>query len=151
MKRIVTIKSTDGLSALMNSWKQEAGREFNIDFDIESNVKHLNDMINGANSTVIGLIDDDRVIGYMGICIFENPVGKGVMASEHFWYVLPEHRGISAIRLLDAGMEWAKARGCTHFMANASRLAGGLHDKVCAIYKKYGMSHYETTYICEVK
>ncbi|MBE3087704.1 MAG: GNAT family N-acetyltransferase [Chloroflexi bacterium] len=134
----------------MNSWKQEASREFNIDFDIESNIKHLNDMINGANSTVIGLMDDDRVIGYMGICIFENPVGKGIMASEHFWYVLPEHRGIGAIRLLEAGMDWARARGCTHFIGNASRLAGDLHGKVCKLYEKMGFTLFETSYICSL-
>ena len=150
MKRIVTISNVDSLLGLMDSWKHEAGREFNIDFDNNANARHLAEMINGANSTVIGLMDGDAVVGYMGICIFENPVGRGVMASEHFWYVLPEHRGIGAIRILEAGIEWAKARGCTHFIGNASRLAGELHDKICAIYEKMGFTLFETSYLCQL-
>jgi len=150
VKRIVTINNADNLLALMDSWKLEASREFKIDFNSKVNARHLAEMVNGANSTVIGLMDGDTVVGYMGLCIFENPVGKGVMASEHFWYVLPEHRGIGAIRLLEAGMEWAKARGCTHFIGNASRLASELHDKVCEVYIKNGMSHFETSYICSL-
>lgn len=150
MNRIITLKNTECLLPLINSWKNESDKTFNIDMDEHLYINHLSKMINGNNSTILGLMKNDKLVGYIGIVLFDNPIGKGLMASEHFWYTLPKNRGIGAIRLLEAAIEWSKSKGCTHFIGNASRLASDLHDKVCAIYKKYGMSHYETSFICEV-
>lgn len=146
MIREVTLK--DNLQPLAESWQKTCNADdFNIKTNIPVFINELYKLILNPQSVLLG-IDKDFIVGIMGITIFNCPLSNAKMANEHFWYVMPEHRkGLSGMRLLKQGQEWAKNKGCSHFLGNASMLASDLHDNVCSFYKSLGMKKFETTYI----
>ena len=101
------------------------------------------------SATLMLLLNEDIVVGFMGIFLHNSPVSVGLSANENYWYVLPKHRGASSLRLLKAAKKWAKDAGALHITMSASKLASDQHDKVCKIYEK-DMKHFETTYIMEL-
>lgn len=150
--QVITLDNPLGLAGLAQLWKTETSGEFGILIDTRIHLERLGELMRDPNAVVFGLkTEEGEMVGYIGVCVFDNPVGPGLVAGEHFWFVHPNHRGMSTLRLLDAAMEWAKSRRCTHFIANASMLASSLHDRVCRLYEKKGMSHFETSYICELR
>jgi len=149
--KVEILQDVSVLGSLTQSWLLEVNGDFNIDIDVNVHLQDLQRMIHADDSDVLVLLTESgAIVGYMGIHWFYNPIGRGKVANEHYWYVHPDHRGIGSMRLMNAAMNWAQEKGCTHFTANASRLASGLHDQVCAIYEKMGMTQFETMYICEV-
>lgn len=133
-------------------WKQEAqgnGNAFGIAIDNQTHIDDLQRLIDRDDADLLVLVRDDAIIGYMGVQTFNSPLGKQMMASEHYWYVLPQYR-IGSIALIKAAFEWARAKGCSHIQMNASKLASEYHDRVCEIYRAFGMKHFETSYIKEI-
>ena len=149
---IEELKTTQGLMPLILSWQETCNaNEFEMDMDIQTFIKSFQELIIDKNSILLGAWKNINLTGIMGVTIFSSPIGKDLMANEHFWYVLPEHRkGIIGIKLLKKAMDWAKSKGCTHFIGNASMLASDLHDNICSIYERIGMKKFETTYIMRI-
>lgn len=136
------------LTQVAESWASECnGEEMGIDIDIEVFLEKLADFALGPDSELFVIENDGIVFGILGMEIFDSPTGKQRVANEHYWYVIPEHRGVSSIRLLRHGMKWAKDKNCSHIMLNASRLASNLHDEVCHLYECMGFKGFETVYI----
>ena len=132
----------DDLSIILNEWKQTCnGSIFCLDCDPLVTAEHLSKI-----NKLFVMIVNEKVVGLIGIQIFKNPIGNGMMANEHLWYVCKAYRG-SGISLLEHGMKWATEQGCTHFMATASNLASDLHDSICKLYEVIGMRKFETTFI----
>lgn len=149
--KVIALQDVSVLAPLAQAWLMEVNGDFGIDIDVAAHLKDLQDFVNGEQSDVLGLeTESGAIAGYMGVHWFFNHMGRGKFASEHYWYVHPDHRGVGSMRLMNAAMNWAKDKGCSHFLATASELASGLHDKVCRLYEKMGMKRFETTYICEV-
>lgn len=140
------------LRPIADAWKAECnGEGFALEADPDELLREFYRLSNVGNGCeLLVQYRDGKPVGIMGLTIFKSPIGKDRICNEHFWYVLPEHRGIGSLKMLDAAVEWAKKKGCTHFMANASKLASDLHDSVCKIYERKGMKHFETTYLMEV-
>lgn len=140
------------LRPIAESWRDECnGKGFALEADPDELLREFYRLANVGNGCeLIVMFKDGRPVGIMGLTIFKSPIGKDRICNEHFWYVLPEHRGFKSLKMLGHATQWAKSKGCSHFMANASRLAGGLHDQVCHIYERSGMKHFETTYLMEV-
>jgi len=133
------------------SWKKEAnGDTFGIQIDVPSFLVEIQRMVNSPMAGVLAMTDEDRIIGFMGLQIFRSPLGEQMMANEHFWYVLPDDRGLGSMRLMKAAKQWAKDHGCSHLLLNASALAGDKCDKVAQLYEKMKMKLFEHTYIAEV-
>jgi len=140
------------LRPLAEAWQKETNAN---DFGIKSDdfgkyLADLQDMAYATRGNLIVLYDEDEPIGYIGLRYFSNPMGDQVIANEHYFYVLPEHRGIASMRLIKTAKMTAQLRGCSHIIFNASKMASDLHDMVCKLYGKLGMKHWETSYICEL-
>ena len=133
-------------------WGQECNTDaFGMTTDMDSYLANMRDLIVGDDTELLLLISDKgRVVGYMGVMMFFSPVGKQKWVAEHHLYIMADHRGSGALRLMIAAKDWAKEHGCTHLIMTASKLASDLHDKVCAFYKGVGMTHFETSYIQEI-
>ena len=138
----------DDFDYVLSEWKQECnGEKFGIDCDVLIAENHIKTMIGSDRSKVFVLTDNDKVVGLMGMNVLDNPIGKGVMANEHLWYVCKEYRGMKGASLINHAIQWAKDKGCSHIMATASMLASDLHDVICELYENIGMVKFETTYI----
>ena len=117
--------------------------------DVDKFLTTLSEVANGSESDLLVLYDDEPV-GYIGLEYFSSPLGNQKMANEHFFFVKPDKRGMSSIRLLRTAKVLAHERGCTHFIMNASNLASDMHDKICGFYEKMDMKLFETSYITEI-
>jgi len=139
---------TSLLQEIVDSWIKESNVEqMGIELDEDVYLKDLRRLIDGNDTDLLVLENGDKIIGFMGLLVFESPLGRQKIATEHYWYVLPQYRGISSLRLIRAAELWSQEKGCSHLLMNASYLASELHDKVCEIYNKTGFIPFESTYI----
>lgn len=140
------------LRPIAESWREEMrANEFGIIADdIDKFLAELGMMAVKDDSDLLVLYDEETPVGYIGLQYFNSPLGNQRMANEHYFYVIPEKRGISSMRLIKNAKFIAKLKGCSHLILNASNLASGMHDKVCGFYEKSGMKKFETSYISEV-
>jgi len=140
------------LRPIAESWQQEANNnEFGLLADnVNKYLAELHLVAYGSDSDLLVLYDGDNPVGYIGLRYFDSPLGANRIANEHYFYVIPEKRGMSSIRLLKTAKTLAGMRGCSHIIMNASNLASDMHEKVCGFYEKMGMKLFETSYISEV-
>jgi GNAT superfamily N-acetyltransferase len=149
---VTRCKTEDDINALSNvfeAWQlegKEKAEHFGFNLDVLCHSVYLLKMVQLDMAAVFILRDNDKPCGYMGCLIYESPIGRDNMASEHFWYVLPEYRG-SARLLLDAAMAWARENDCQHFHVTASRLAGDRYEHVCRLYGHLGFEPFESSFI----
>lgn len=140
------------LRPLAEQWFQECNAD---DFGLKAEVdEHLRDMTMNfllrQDRVILALIDNEQVVGYMGLSTFKSPLSEQIIANEHNYYVRPESRGAGGLRLLLEARKWAKEKGCSHLIMNASNLASDMHNKICKFYQKMNMRKFETSYIAEV-
>ena len=138
------------LRPLVARWAKEADQSFGLSLVIEYALADLQRMIQAPNADVLILIADNVIAGFMGVQAFQSPTGPELVANEHYWFVAPEKRGRGSLRMIDAAKEWAKDRGCTHVLFNASYLAGKKADGVAKLYERLGMKPFERTFIAEI-
>lgn len=138
------------LLPVVESWRRSCRNDFGFNLDTETFVKDLIRLIEGETSDLFVLEDIFGIYGFMGLDMFDSPIGQQRVANEHYWYVIPEKRGISALRFMPLAQKWAKEKGCSHLIMNASNLASDLHDKVCKIYGRFGFEKFETSFIKKV-
>lgn len=131
-------------------WKNESNNEaLSIEIDADLYMNGLQEFVDNPDNVLL-VLEDEEIVGYMGLGIFVSPIGNQLIANEHYWYVIPEKRGMSALKFLPAAEKWAKEKGCSHLIMNASNLASDLHDRTCKLYERFGMSKFETTFIKRV-
>lgn len=136
---------------IIQTWLNECRiNEFGIEVEVTAYLDEINKLIYSADSDLLVMELDEKIIGLMGISASKSPIGNQKIASGHYWYTLPEHRG-KGISFILAAKKWAKGKGCTHLMCNANNMAGDLHDKVCQIYQRIGMKKIETSYIQQLE
>lgn len=139
------------LRPIAESWLNEVrAEEFGIDIDVNMHLLELGMMAVKDDADLIVLYDGEVPVGYIGLRYFESPLGNQRIAEEHFFFVIPERRGLASMRLIKNAKFIAKMKGCSHIILNASNLASDMHDKVCSFYEKSGMKKFETSYISEV-
>ena len=138
--------------AIALQWKQTCNSEaMGIKIIDEVYLADLLNLIKDDDKDLLLLVDDENnAIGYMGIFFFDCPLGGQRMANEHYWFIDEKQRGRGAMHLVKAAGQWAKEKGCSHLIMNASTLASDLHDKVCRFYERVGMTKIETSYIKEI-
>ena len=140
------------LRPIAEAWEQEmrANAFGIIANDMNKYLAGLDELSHSNDADLLVLYDDSVPVGYIGLQYFDSPLGKQRMANEHFFYVIPEKRGMASMRLMRLAKQVAKAKGCSHIIFNASNLASDLHDKVCKLYERIGMKKFETSFISEV-
>ncbi len=140
------------LRPIAESWRKYAEtNEFGITVNVDKHLIELVNMASGPDSDLIVLYDGEIPVGYLGLQYFDSPLGNQKIANEHYFFVIPEKRGLSSMRLIKSAKFLAKHKGCSHIIFNASNLASDLHKKVCRVYEKMGMKLFETSYISEVE
>jgi len=138
------------LRPVVEAWEKEYhGDQFGIELTVDASLADLLRLANGPMSALLVLVQGGPV-GYIGIDFWPNPAGPGLMASEKYWYVMPEARGRDSLKLLKSARDYARQAGASKMLFTASRMASNLHDKVCRIYEHMGMRHFETTYCCDL-
>ena len=153
MKVVIATNSEDieKIKPVALEWKEACNAgDFGIELVPEKHFSDLADLIERDNADLFLLIDDEKVVGYLGVTIFDSPLGNQKMANEHFWIVSKEKRGRGSLLLMRVARKWAKKKGCSHFIMTASNLASNLHDKVCKLYERMGFAKFETSFISEV-
>lgn len=145
----MNLKLYEDLRYLAEQWKKETNGDLGIIVNVDEHLRDLQRYIeNPFIATVLLLVKEDKVVGYMGLAIFKSPLSNQVIANEHYWYVLPEFRKAKlTLKMFDEAKKWAKDKGCSHLLMNASNLASSLHDKICRLYERLGLKKFETSYI----
>lgn len=139
------------LAPVIESWTKNCDNRFGFDIDTKIFERDLISMLDSDHGDILVLRSNaGRVLGFMGLLSLACSLENTYSAVEHYWYVMPEHRGPGSIKMLGAAQAWAKEKGCKRLMVNASRLAGREHDKVCHLYERMGFVHFETTFIKEL-
>ena len=140
------------LRPIADAWQEECmADDFGIlADDVDRYLGELQSMAASDDADLLVLYEGRQPVGYIGLQYFDSPLGNQKMANEHFFYVIPDKRGIASMRLMKLAKQCAKAKGCSHVIFNASNLASGLHRKVCRLYERMNMKHFETSYISEV-
>ena len=139
------------LRPIAESWQENVNaEEFGITVDVDKHLTELGMMAARHDADLIVLYDGETPVGYIGLRYFDSPLGDQRIAEEHYFYVMPEKRGLSSMRLIRNAKFMAEMKGCSHIILNASNLASDMHDKVCEFYEKSGMKKFETSYISEV-
>ncbi len=137
---------------LIDEWVEEAnGEDFGLDVDGDAILADVDAMIADVRGLVLLLYLRNELIGFIGLKKFKSPLSDQQIANERYWFVSEENRGIGSMRLMKGAMEVAKGWGCSHFMANASELAGDLCEKTCKLYEKHlKMKKFETVFLKEL-
>lgn len=129
-------------------WKETCnGIGFGIELVPEKHFSDLADLIERDDADLFLLIDDEKVVGYLGVTIFSSPLGNQKIANEHFFYILPQYRGMSSVRMIKTAQKWAKDRNCSHLILNASRMASSLYERACGLYERLNFREFERSYI----
>jgi len=115
-------------------------------FDSEAFIKSWAHLIDTEIGCVFGLYGEDGVIhGALGGILAPDIFNGHTVAIEAFWYVLPEHRGSGAIRLVKAYEDWARSRGARRVsMVHLLNLQPG---RLGDLYVRLGYRAVETNYI----
>lgn len=152
MKIVSYEDDIEQLRPLVESWKAQAGDMEGIVLDVEHLLVSLQSWLKSVPSMILVLKSDQgRALGFMGLCVFESPLGPQLICQEHFWYVLPEHRSMAVSGMfLDAAMAWCKEHRAEFFSLTASRMANVEMERVCRMYERWGFRHYESSFIKEV-
>lgn len=136
------------LRPIAESWFEFAKKnKFGIEGNVDKHLLELGMMAVKDDADLIVLYDEDTPVGYIGLIYFISPLSEQKIAEEHYFYVVPEKRGLDSMRLIKSAKYLAGYKGCSHIIFNASNLASDLHDKVCSFYEKQGMKLFETSYI----
>ncbi len=151
--KVVRATNVDSVKPVALEWKETCNANgLGITIDPQIYRSKLSEFITRDDADLFLLLtDDDKVVGYIGVESFFSPLDNQKIANEHHWYVMKEHRGLDAMPLVRAVQAWAKERGCSHLIMNASTLASDLHDRVCRFYESIGMKKLETSYIQEIQ
>ena len=148
------LNNGDNIESFMSvarKWFDEANKAaFGLNIDMDAVIFDLARLISLPDCGVLVLIDNEKVVGFYGVSISQSKFSKQRIAEERYYYVVPEKRGISSLRLLKAAESWAKNKGCSHFIIYASQVASDLHDRTCKLYEKLNMKQFETSYIKEL-
>ena len=148
MKKIIICEDAETIRPVVKAWIRECNAaDFDIVIEVDEFMKDFHAMVRNEWCRLFVLVNEGDPVGFIGVVIQILPFNLQRMANEHYWYILPEHRGIGSLRLIAAATDWAKQMGCHSIMATASNMASDLHDKTCELYEIIGMKRFETTYI----
>lgn len=146
-----SIEDIEAIRPLALLWKDSCNcKAFGLSEDVDVFLAGLMDLIDGENSDLLLLKKGKDTIGFMGLAKFKSPLGNDDIANEHYLFVEPGNEGRGSLKLIATAESWAKAKGCSHLIMNASNLASDMHDRVCGLYERLGYTKFETSFIQEV-
>jgi hypothetical protein len=112
----------------------EAATGFQFEFDPAYAERLFATHLLLPNMLCLVLDQDDAAQGVLMAVASEHPFGPVRMASETVWWIEPEYRGVSAIKMLVAFEDWAREQDCIY-----SGMAGmGASPQVASLYTRRG-------------
>ena len=129
------------LVPLAHEFIAESGEDF--PFNDEHFVKTWGQIYDAKAGSIIKIEKDGKIIGALGFLIFPDILSGELKASEAFWFVKKEHRGVG-IELLDEFERISKRIGVKRM--NMVHLKKLMPEKVKSIYLKKGYRELETNY-----
>lgn len=93
-------------------------------------------------------VADGRTVGVIGGLKHLDIYSAALVATEMFWFVLPEWRGFG-IRLYQAFEDWARAEKCDEI--RMVRLVDLMPEKLDIVYRRLGFHQTEVQYAKEIK
>lgn len=105
-------------------------------------------LLNDGNGVIFVAQDGFKgpLVGMIGMMAFPHPISAQRVAAEVFWWVTPEARGTTGVRLLKRAEQWAKGL----MEAEIIQLVGPTPE-VCRLYEKLGYGKIETLYQRKVR
>lgn len=94
------------------------------------------------SACILVLTREEQIAGLLMAAWFEHPFGAGRYAKETVWYIAPQARGRSAIKMLDAYEAWAREQACT-----AIGMASLVTNDVSKLYERRGFAPVETHFL----
>lgn len=138
---------TNDLEKVFLNFKESAQPMSGLKINNIHSLQHIQTLIDNQNSDILVVKTNSHIVGLMGIEVIDWPCDNIRIGNEHMWYVLPEFRSRSSLRLINSARIWAKNMACSNLILNASFMASNMHDKVCQFYERIGMEKFETSYI----
>lgn len=146
---VMILEPADGLeqlAPLFEEWKASAnGEEFGIPLDVTIAMNTARMMMQSPHADLLVAVEDGAVHGFIGQVRQPSHVGPAIIAHERLFYVAEQKRGAGA-SLLRAFKRLAKAKGCTHFILNASQLAGDA-EKSSRLFSAFGAVPFEISHM----
>lgn len=102
-------------------------------------------LIDGEDSAIIiALSGEQRIdihaVGMLGLAVYSHPISGVRVASELFWWVEPEFRGHTGLKLLRLAEKWAVSRGAKVLQMIAPTV------QTEQLYNRLGYTKVETSY-----
>lgn len=130
---------------IAQSFFKESGSAGTLNFG--SFVTLWNKMLVDGVAVMFGQWSDGKLVGVLGGVLAPNLFTGGVLASELFWYVLPDHRR-HGTRLLFAFITWAKTVRVDQLLMGHLHFA--VSERVATAYDRVGFKKLETMYSMEI-
>ena len=98
-------------------------------------------MVASPDAAVFVRETEDGIVGMLGVSVFTNPFSGERIATEHFWWLDPKHRGFGGW-LLKRAEKWAKSKGATRIQM----MAPVDKARVAETYARLGYCEVERIY-----
>lgn len=121
-----------------------ASSEHLIKFELNKFCELWTSLLASGTGIIYALFVGDDIVGVLGGIKHRDPYNSDTVASEMFWFVLPQYRG-SGLNLLNAFEQWAKHHGCVSI--KMAYLVDSMPEKVRIIYKRRKYKEAEHIYI----
>lgn len=111
-------------------------------FTFPFSAPHADALFRSHLASNLVLVCGNPARGVLMAYTFEHQFGAGKWAHETAWYIEPEARGRSAIRMLDAYEAWAREQGCVRVC-----MASLATNDVSRLYERRGYAPAETHFV----
>jgi GNAT superfamily N-acetyltransferase len=112
----------------------EAATGFHFEFDPAYAERLFTTHLLMPNMLCLVLDKDGAAQGVLMAVASGHPFGPVRLATETVWWIEPEYRGLSAVRMLEAFEDWAREQDCDY-----SGMAGmGASPQVASLYQRRG-------------
>jgi GNAT superfamily N-acetyltransferase len=126
----------------------EMGQQFIAESEyavhIRTNVQQLSalatQLITSEDGAVLVADRDGMLVGMIGLIAFANHISGDRTVGEVFFWVDPEHRGSTGVRLMKATERWARQQGAVAWQMIAP------NERVGRMYAAQGFVPLETTW-----
>ena len=141
MIRTATVEDLQAASAVVAQFSADIGRRF----DAAHFVKFWTVMLTEGFGVVFLLEQEGVIQGAIGGLAMDDPYNGEMVASEAFWWVLPEYRGgIGSGRLYKAFETWAVELCCSEI--RMVHLEVSMPERMAKFYERNGYTLMETHY-----
>ena len=102
-------------------------------------------MLETGTGVIFSLYDGPVGVGAIGGVVYPDLYSGHLVATEFFWFVVPEYRGKNGMELYWKFEHWALAQKCKEI--RMVHLMDSMPDRLATVYKRLGYEAAETHYV----